>query len=211
MTNLEVMDKAVSFTKGAWMKAYYSRVQNGNISYGDLEEQAIEYSSQALCKVLNSENGMCSDYTRTDNLRYDMANLGKDSIKTELLKNVVNVATFHKMNDTIFGNHIGTVITDGMSSDQVAVVLFNDIAENGVESGYNKLSDSMALESVCKVFSRYRTGNMKQTLDNISKTNSAAMYVNNEIDTYYARYGDRPKGVDTTVLNQQDDPGYGGK
>lgn len=201
MTNLEVMDRAVSYTSGVWMNAYYNQVQTGAISYGALEEQANEYSAQVLFKVLNSPDGMCNDYTRTDNLRYDMANLGGDSIKTELLKNVVNVAVYHKNNDTVFGNQIGTEITNDMSSDQVAVVLFNKLVEQGVESGYESLNDPKVMMNVCKVFSRYRKPGMKETLDNIAKTNNAAMYVNNEIDTYYARFGDRSKSNDTTVLD----------
>ena len=37
----------------------------------------------------------------------------------------------------------------------------------------------------------YLFGSKKEVLDNIAKTDNAAMYINNELDTYYARYGRR--------------------
>lgn len=39
------------------------------------------------------------------------------------------------------------------------------------------------------------------TMDYIARTNQAAIYMNNELDVYYARYGDRPKGVDVSGLD----------
>lgn len=211
LTNLETMDKAVSFTMGAYMTAYNRYVEDGSITYGDLERQAIEYSALALYKVLKAPYGMCSDYTRKDNLRYDMANLGGDSIKTELLKNIVNVAIYHKMHDTVFGNLIGEGISSNMSSEQVAVVMFNNMTIHGAQKGYELLNDPNILLNACRVFADHRREGKKEILDNIAVTNSAAVYVNNEIDTYYARYGDMPKKGDTTVLDNSEYSGYGGK
>lgn len=205
MTNLEIMERGTSFTTGAYMKAYYSEVEKGNIDYYDLENAALAYSGNVLVKTIHSSNGMCEGYTRKGNLRYDMASIGKDGIETELLKNVVCVATYHKINDTIFGNHIGDVITPDMADDQIAVVLFNNIVNAGAKKGYELLGDPNVLSSVCRSFSRYRREGQKEVLDNIAKTNNAAMFVINELDTYYAKYGDRPKMQDNTSF------GYSGK
>ena len=211
LTNLETMDKAVSFTTGAYMAAYNKYVEEGILTDRELEKQAIEYSARALYKTLNAPYGMCSDYTRKDNLRYDMANLGEDRMKTELLKNIVNVATYHKMNDTTFGNQIGEVVLPNMASDQVAVIIFNNIVEHGAEKGYELLNNPNVLLNACRVFADHRREGKKETFDHIATTSGAAMYINNEIDTYYARYGDRQKNDDTTVLDSSGYSGYGGK
>lgn len=64
MTNLETMEKATSFTTGAYMSAYYKNVENGSLTYSQLEQQAIAYSAQALYKTINDPSGKCRDYTR---------------------------------------------------------------------------------------------------------------------------------------------------
>lgn len=206
MTNLETMDRGIHYTTHAYMVAYQS-----TMSSSELSEKAAVYSAQSLYKVLSSENGMCNDYTRQGNLRYDMASLGKDAIKNELLKNVVNVATYQVTNDTRAGNELGTVIRPGMSSDQIAVIVFNAMSREGVEKGYEMLNDPNVLFSACQSFAYYR-GSISRinSMDNIAETNNVAMYMNNELDTYYARYGDRPMGVDTTGLDSFYSDGYGG-
>lgn len=204
MTNLEIMEKAASFTTGAYMNAYYKEVSSGNITYGDLESLAIKYSGNAIIKTLYSPNGMCSDYTRQDNLRFDMAGIGADGIKNELLKNVVNVAVYHKMNDDRASNVLGDVYSSTFTDDQTAVMVFNSMVNNGVESGYKQLENPEVLGSVARVFAHYRREGKKETLDNIATTNNAAIYLNNELDTYYAKYG-RSNGT------YEDDGSYGGK
>lgn len=196
MTNLEIMEKGCYYTKTAYMNAYHDK-----LSSADLDAQSVSYSAQSLYKVLESPDGICNDYTRQGNLRYDMAGLGKDSIKNELLKNIVNVAVYQRLNDTRAGNELGGVIRPGMSSDQIAVVVMNAMVNDGVEKGYEMLNDPNVLFSACQSFAQYRRPGLDHIMDNIAVTNQAAMYMNNELDTYYARYGDRPMGIDVSSLD----------
>ncbi len=189
MSNLEIMDRATSFTTGAYMRAYYHEVQESKITYQELEQLALDYSAGALQKVMYASDGMCNDYTRQGNLRYDMAAVGTDGIKNELLKNIVNVATYNRENDTRASNELGCVFREGMSDDQRAVVIFNNLVNHGIESGYTLLNDPEILNSACRTFAYYRREGKKEILDNIARTNNVAIYVNNELDTYYARYG----------------------
>lgn len=198
MTNLETMERGIYYTTTAYMNAYYNTK-----SSVELENDAVAYSAQALYKVINAPDGMCNDYTRKGNVIYDMAALGKDAIQNELLKNIVNVARYQVLNDTRAGNELGGVIRPGMSSDQIAVVVFNAMVNGGVEKGYEMLSDPNILFSACQSFADYRREGKKQVMDNIAMNDNAAMYMQNELDTYYARYGARPAplGVDTSSLD----------
>lgn len=213
MTNLELMEKATSFTMGAYMNTYYKNVENGSMDYNTLERNAVSYSGSALMNVLYSSDGMCTDYTRKDNLRYDMAALGGDAIKNELLKNIVNVATYQILNHTRAGLALGQEVKPGMYEELLAVTVFNAMSHEGVEQGYQLLSDPNVLSSACNLFAGYRREGKKEVLDSLAQTNQAAVYLNNELDIYYARYGDRPKERrgDTTVLNGDAPSGYGGK
>lgn len=204
MTNLELMEKATSFTTGAYMNAYYKDVESGKIDYSNLERQAINYSATALQKVLYASDGMCKDYTRQDNLRSDMAQLGGDAIKNELLKNIVNVGTYQILNDTGAANVRGDVVREGLSDDAVSVIVLRHIMDYGVEKGYEMLSDPLTLACACRNFAYYRREGKKEVLDNIAKTNEGAMYINNKLDAYYAKYGDSPK-------SNADNPSFGGK
>ena len=191
MNNLDIMDRATSFTTGAYMRAYYHEVQESKITYLELEQLALDYSANALQKVMYASDGMCNDYTRQGNLRYEMASIGADGIKNELLKNIVNVAIYHREKDTRASNELGDRFRPGMSDDQKAVIIFNNLVNYGVEKGYEILNDSEILNSACRIFAYYRREGKKEVLDNIAQTNNVAMYVNNELDTYYARYGKR--------------------
>lgn len=215
MTNLEIMNFGITSTTNRYMEAYQH-----NMTPSELDVKSAAYSAQALYKVINAPDGMCNDYTRKNNLRFEMASLGKDAIKNELLKNVVNVATYQVINDTRAGNELGTIIRPEMTNEQIAVVLFNAMVREGVEKGYEMLNDPNILYSACESFAFYQGSiKRKNTMDNISETNPAAIEMNNELDIYYARYGDRkaPLGVDTTSLdgygydNNGGFSGYGGK
>ena len=197
MTNLETMNFGITDTTHRYMEAYQH-----SMSPAELEQKAAEYSGLALYKVINSPDGMCNDYTRKNNLRYDMAALGKDAIKNELLKNIVNVATYQVVNDTRAGNELGTVIRPGMTNEQISVILLNAMSREGVEKGHEMLNDPNILFSACQTFAFYQGSiSRKNTMSNIAVTNPAAIQLNNELDTYYARYGDRPKGVDVSSLD----------
>lgn len=197
MTNLETMERGIDYTRYRYMNEMNSR-----LSPFELDKHAVEYSGQVLFKVLNDPEGtLCNGYTRQGNLRQDMASLTHDSIKTELLKNIVNVAVYQRLTDTRAGNELGGVIRPGMTSDQISVVVMNAMVNEGVLKGYEMLNDPNVLFSACQSFANYRRPGIKEMMDNVSKTNNVAIHMNNELDIYYARYGDRPKGVDTTVLD----------
>lgn len=201
MTNLETMEMGIYYTTTAYTSAYYNTK-----SSSELDVDAVEYSAQALYKVINAPDGMCRDYTRAGNLRHEIAALGKDAIQNELLKNIVNVARYQVLTNTRAGNELGDVIRPGISSDQIAVIVFNAMVNGGVEKGYEMLNDPNILFSACQSFADYRREGKKQAMDNIAVSDNVAVYMQNELDTYYARYGNRPTpiGVDTTNLD-----GYG--
>jgi hypothetical protein len=204
MTNLETMEKGLNYTKQAWMDAYYPNVTAGITTEVELENDALAYSANALYQTVMAPNGMCNNYTRKDNLRFDMAALGKDAIKNELLKNIVNVATYQIVYDTRAGNELGTMIRAGMTGEQIAVIICNAMSRDGVEKGYEMLKDPSILSSACNTFAYYK-GNekRKETMYNIGTTNPAAIQMNEELDVYYARYGDRPNQLsgDTSGLD----------
>lgn len=190
MTNLELMEKATSFTTNAYMNVHSKEREKGNAP--SLEDDAVAYSGSALMNVLYSSTGMCADYTRKDNLRQNVASLGKDAIRSELLKNVVNVAVYNIVNRTWSGRHLGQEAKPGMYDEQIAVAIFNGMAENGVEKGYQMLSDPNTLASVCRTFAKYRREGKKEELDNLAQTNKAVVYLHDQLDGWYAKYGDKP-------------------
>ena len=68
----------------------------------------------------------------------------------------------------------------------------------GVEKGYEMLNDPNILFSACQSFADYRRPGKQESMDYIASNNKAAIYLNNELDVYYARNGDRklPYGFD---------------
>ena len=194
MTNLDIMNLGVINTTNRYMEAYQYRM-----SPEELEQKSAEYSGLALYKVINSPDGMCNDYTRQNNLRYEMAALGKDAIKNELLKNMVNVATYQIINDTRAGNELSSKIRPNMNNEQISVVLLNAMSREGVEKGYEMLNDPNILFSTCQTFAFYQGSiTRKNVMNNIATTNRAAITLNNELDLYYARYGDKSKNIQTS-------------
>lgn len=194
MTNLDIMNLGVINTTNRYMEAYQYRM-----SPEELEQKSAEYSGLALYKVINSPDGMCNDYTRQNNLRYEMAALGKDAIKNELLKNMVNVATYQIINDTRAGNELSSKIRPNMNNEQISVVLLNAMSREGVEKGYEMLNDPNILFSACQTFAFYQGSiTRKNVMNNIATTNRAAITLNNELDLYYARYGDKSKNIQTS-------------
>lgn len=199
MTNLEIMEKAVECTMTMYSNKYSGLVTTGSISSEKLEMESIKYSGDVLFKVLNSTPGVYSAYTRRENLRQEMVELSFDSIKTELLKNVVSVAMYNRLNNTRASNQIGNCFSDNLTDEEIAVILLNNLIDYGVERGFELLNDPVILASVCRVFAYSKTKQRKAAFEEISNNNQVARYVNNEIDIYYARFCDRKK-QDTTVL-----------
>ena len=84
MTHLEIMERGLDATYALYMNEYTKQGYQPE----DLENGAHEFSAMALISTMN---GPSRFYTRQNNLRYEMAAIGADGIKNELLKNVVNV------------------------------------------------------------------------------------------------------------------------
>jgi len=198
MTNLEIMDRGVFYTWNAYMNA-----KQGTMSNEAIDVRAVDYSAQCLYNVINKPDSYAM-YTRTDNLRKDMASLTPDAIKNELLKNVVNVATYHRAkNDySIAGREMGVEFRFGLPSDHNAVILLNIMEQEGIEAAYEKLNDPTILLSACDTFAKYR-GEMtrKKDIIAVAENNPGVQYLHNELDAYYTKWGDRPKGVDVTALD----------
>ena len=197
-TNLEIMNAGIDYTTHKYNEAF-----KDSMSQPKLELNADIYSAEAMIRVINATDGVCNDYTRQNNLRYEMASLGKDAIKNELLKNIVNVATYQVIYDTRAGKELGVNVSPDMTHEQTAVVVSNAMSMYGVEKGYEMLSDPKILLSACETFSFYQSKpERKAALANIAQTNPGAITLNNELDLYYARYGDpkAPNGVDVSNL-----------
>lgn len=226
MSALETMQSGVDYTSKRYFNENYSKPEFQNMNDGELQYSSIVYAGEMLKGVIQSSNTndrIYTAYTRSGNLRYDMQALTKDIMKTELLKNIVNVASWHRINDTLAANQMGDKIFPNMSDDQISVVVFNSLERYGAEKGYELLDDPAILESACRTFAWYRRtydmtekkgyindgtnlvpqygeNNVRSQLDTISKNHNTAIRINDDIDVYYARFCDRPKGVDTTVL-----------
>ncbi len=186
MTNLEILEKGVSYTLGTVMKNNYNMVEKDKITYRELEDMAIDYSSNSIIKVLYSSNGLCNNYTREDNLRYDLANLGDIAIKCELLKNIVNVALFQQNNVEITKvneefNKENDIVTN-------AIIVFNIMIKEGIVKGYKLLENNDILKWATMLFVKYRREGQKEILDKIANSNNVALQMNNEIDKYYQMY-----------------------
>ena len=192
MSNLEILESGVKFTTEFYKKSFQDKVVRGELSEGELQTEALRYSSSVLLTVLTESPEYWSKaYTHTNNLRNDMISLSKDDIKNELLKNVVNVASYNFLNDTRDSNYMEfSVDTNSMSDDAIAVIISNNLLCNkeGEESVYKMLDDLNILKSVCRTFVKYKTdSNKKEILNNIAITDVRAKELNDALDVYYAR------------------------
>lgn len=206
MSNLEIMQKGIEFTT-----KYYTDYYAGQLGSDVLPLKAVNYSGRMLYNVLTTPDGRCSAYTRVDNLRNDMASLGKDAIKNELLKNIVNVATHHISSNTIPGREIGDSFRDNMNCDQVAVVIFNNISQYGVEKGYELLNDPKTLFNACVSFAYYRSPEKRDLMDRVGQINNGAIYLQHELDVYYTRHGDKQDINDMAGFSYLEEAGFGNK
>lgn len=184
MTNLEKMEKGIEYTYNAYYNAYDSTTQNKSL----LREHSEYYSACALSKLLSLPDCMSVDYTRNGNIRYDMASVGAIGIKNELLKNVINVACLNKEQDTKSSNQLGCQFDfENMTTDDMSVVMLNNICQYGIDRGYALLSDPNILMASSRLFTHYRLSSDKVELDRIANTNNIAQYLDGESDTYYAQ------------------------
>jgi len=237
MTNLEIMQKGLDYTNRRFYEQNRPLPEYQNMTDGELQYQAVLYSSQMFDMVSKSSDPsdrIYTAYTRSGNIRYDMQKLTSDDIKHELLKNIVNVASWHRIKGTMASKQMGEEINvNNMSDDQISVVMLNNLEHHGAEKGYELLNDPMVFASACRSFSWYRRsydmtevvgytndgGNLtpvyaenshRKELDVISQNHPLAVNINHDLDVHYARYGNHLKGVDTSVLDSYGYDGYGG-
>lgn len=193
MTDLEIMEKAVECTMTLYSNQYSSFVEDSSVSPEKLEMESVKYSADVLFKFLKFTPGIYAEYTTKDNLRQSMMKLSIDSIKTELLKNIVNVAAYNRIANTRAGKRIGNIFSGDLNDDEIAVILFNNLMDYGIEKAFELLNESVILASVCRSFAYYKSNERREALNSISKDDSIAIYFNNEIDVYYARFGNDQK------------------
>lgn len=228
MSNLETMQKGIDFTTEKFINQNNHNPNFANMNDAEMQWQGIVYSGMILENIVRGTtiNGQSplSAYTRQGNLRGEISALSADSIKNELLKNAVNVASWHKLRDSRAANRISAGFTANMTDDEIAVVLSNIVEQYGVQTGYEVLNDPQILSSACRTFASYRRSKdftqirgyanngdgrltpvygenpIRNQLDVISKTDERAVRLNNELDVHYARYGARPQGMDASNL-----------
>ena len=237
MNTLEIMQNGIDYTNKRLYEQNRALPEYQDMTDGQLQYQSVLYSSQILDMVSKSSDQsdkIYTAYTRSGNLRYDMQTLTSDAIKNELLKNMVNVASWHRIKGTMVSKQIGDQInTQSMSDDQISVVMLNNLERYGAEKGYELLNDPNILASACRTFAWYRRSyemtevvgyinngsNLepvynknahREELDVISQSYPLAVDINHDLDVYYARYENSPKGVDTSVLDSYGYDGYGG-
>lgn len=194
MSNLEIMDKAVAFTNEYYIEHCLS--DKSTISLERAKEDVVNYSAKALISVISSSNGMSKAYTREENLRFDMASIGPDGIKNELLKNVVNVARYNIVEGTLAGKELSDRFRDNMTDNQRAVVLYNYITRNNISDAFKLLDNPLFLSSVCRTFALYRSDKEKKAiLDYIARTDTEACITNESLDVYYTRLVSEKRNV----------------
>lgn len=234
MTNIEIMQRATDYAINRYVSQNYN---NPNVVEYDDEQMGwagVEYSAMVMQNLasgtlINGKNPLLA-YTREGNLRDDMQNLSKEAIKNELLKNVVNVTSWHRLKDTRVGKILGNEITQGMTDDEISAVLCNIMEQQGVQAAYDLLNDSMILSSVCRSFSWYRKGrdysqrkgyinegngkltpfygesDVRNVLDTISTSYNTAIKLNDELDAYYAKNAGKINNYDGYEYQSE---GYG--
>ena len=157
-----------------------------------LKNKALQYSSDVIYYMLRyAPSVWATAYTSKGGLREEILSLSSLDVKNELLKNVVKIASYNRINDTRDSNYLGFEVNDTMSDDGVCVVLSNvmQYQENGVENAYSLLEQNdEVLKSVCRSFVSSRIDPRKrQILDDTVATYQPANEILNDLDVYYAR------------------------
>lgn len=213
MNYQETLDAAIESSSNVYIRTSQQLIQEGKrpqATYEQLKHQAVEYSAVRLTKVLEGEPDAYKTYTRQNGLRENFSAMGKDAIKNELLKNVVNLACYEiaaKKGTQTLSLDCNTART----TEEMAVVLYNNISNIGVERAYELLENPNVMKSVCTAYADWRRPEKRTAVDWARDNVPVASYLNNELDTYYAKWGDRNKNADTNLLNENDAPSFGGK
>ena len=192
MTNLETLEKGIKFTYEMYKQTYTGDSYEEITNQTQLKNKALQYSSDVICYMLRyAPSVWATAYTSKGGLREDILSLSSLDVKNELLKNVVKIASYNRINDTRDSNYLGFEVNDTMSDDGVCVVLSNvmQYQENGVENVYSLLEQNdEVLKSVCRSFVSSRIDPKKrQILDDTVATYQPANEILNDLDVYYAR------------------------
>lgn len=192
MTNLETLEKGIKFTYEMYKQTYTGDSYEEITNQTQLKNKALQYSSDVIYYMLRyAPSVWATAYTSKGGLREDILSLSSLDVKNELLKNVVKIASYNRINDTRDSNYLGFEVNDTMSDDGVCVVLSNvmQYQENGVENAYSLLEQNdEVLKSVCRSFVSSRIDPKKrQILDDTVATYQPANEILNDLDVYYAR------------------------
>lgn len=192
MTNLETLEKGIKFTYEMYKQTYTGDSYEEITNQTQLKNKALQYSSDVIYYMLRyAPSVWATAYTSKGGLRDDILSLSSLDVKNELLKNVVKIASYNRINDTRDSNYLGFEVNDTMSDDGVCVVLSNvmQYQENGVENAYSLLEQNdEVLKSVCRSFVSSRIDPRKrQILDDTVATYQPANEILNDLDVYYAR------------------------
>jgi len=180
MSNLEVLQNGVEFTKEMYLK----------VKDGASETEALNYSVSMLSSVLINDSSVWANaYTRQNNLRENMMRLTKEDIKNELLKNMINIAAYNRQINSRASMYMGnTFDLSSMTDDAIAVVTSNNIQLGNIEEMYEMLDNPEFLQRACQCFVSYQAYKEKrELLDSAVIVDGLASGLNNELDVYYAR------------------------
>lgn len=188
MTNLEIMQMATEYTTEIYKQVNYStKVQSGRITYEGLKYYASRYTADCLRKVILSEDGICTDYPvkYKENLREKMAAIGKNGLINELLKNIVNVSRYLRMKEIPLAENRESSFSKNMTTDEMAVSIFNNIDYFGPEKAYSLLENPDILYVACVAFAKYRSVEFKDKMEYVSTADPEAKYLNGKLQEYY--------------------------
>lgn len=189
MDNLQIMDMGIKFTNEMYINDYTPGT-NKRYSYDDLVEDAILYSGLLLMQSMFSMEGELPYYTRTNNLRRNMASIGKENMKKELLKNAINVGIYLRKEGI---NYSSTSFFYEMNRKTMALAVLNNVVKYGPERGYELLDDLQVIIGLCNLFADYRREGKKEVIDEIANRNVLARCLNDEIDIYHSLYSGKRK------------------
>lgn len=188
MTNLEIMQMATEYTTEIYKEVNYStKVQSGRITYEGLKYYASCYTADCLKNTILSEDGICTDYPvkYKENLRKKMSEIGKNGLINELLKNVVNVSRYLRIKGTPLAENKESSFKKEMNTDEIVVVLFNNLDYFGPEKACSLLENPDILYSACIAFAKYRSGEFKEKMEYVSTADPEAKYLNGKLQEYY--------------------------
>lgn len=192
MTNLETLEKGIKFTYEMYKQTYTGDSYEEITNQTQLTNKALQYSSDVIYYMLRyAPSVWATAYTSKGGLREEILSLSSLDVKNELLKNVVKIASYNRINDIRDSNYLGFEVNDTMSDNGVCAVLSNVMQhqENGVENVYSLLEQNdEVLKSVCRSFVSSRIDPKKrQILDDTVATYPPANEILNDLDVYYAR------------------------